>query len=129
MTGAGGAGGSAEAAASDAGAIEARLSDTAVPPSPDAAQPLYIVAGTIFGTSEVTYVAPVRSLAAGTQIDYAKALEITGGAGVYGPERTGHFFVGSSESPTSQDGKSLPRVSSRRERRSASRITAFRTRS
>jgi hypothetical protein len=63
------------------------------------AQPLYIVAGTIFGMESVTYVVPVPSLAAGTPIDYGQGIEVPGGAGVYGRDRAGHFFVGSGDSP------------------------------
>jgi hypothetical protein len=65
-----------------------------------AAQALYLIGGTIFGTPAVSYVVPVPSLAAGTSVDYAAGIPIVGGAGLYGPERAGHIFVGSGESPT-----------------------------
>jgi hypothetical protein len=68
--------------------------------APGTAAPLYLLAGTIFGTADVSYVVPTRSLAPGTTLDYDKALELPGGAGVYGPERAGHFFVGAGDSPT-----------------------------
>jgi hypothetical protein len=65
-----------------------------------AAGPLYVLGGTVFGTPAVSYVVPVRSLAAGTAVDYMAGIPIVGGAAVYGPERAGHFFVGSGETPT-----------------------------
>jgi hypothetical protein len=71
-----------------------------VPAAPGTATPLYLLAGTIFGTPDVSYVVPTRSLAPGTTLDYDQALEIPGGAGVYAPERGGHFFVGTGDSPT-----------------------------
>jgi hypothetical protein len=64
------------------------------------AQALYLLGGTIFGTPKVSYVVTARSLAAGTAIDYSAGVPIVGGAGLYGVERAGHFFVGSGETPT-----------------------------
>jgi hypothetical protein len=101
-------GGDSKPSRPNASDAETEASDDA---GADAGQPLYVVAGTIFGTPEVTYIVPTRSLAAGTPIDYPKGLPVVGGAGLYGQEGAGHFFLGSSESPTltrwevSPDGK------------------------
>jgi hypothetical protein len=69
-------------------------------PAVEGAGPLYVLGGTVFGTPLVSYVVPVRSLAAGTAVDYAAGIPIVGGSALYGPERAGHFFVGSGETPT-----------------------------
>jgi hypothetical protein len=74
--------------------------DDAPPATPvDAAGPVYLLGGTVFGTPRVSYLVPIASLAAGTTVDYARGLEMTGGAGFYGVPGSGQVFVGSGESP------------------------------
>jgi hypothetical protein len=103
-SGNGGSGGAAvaldAAVTSDGGSDAGARADVASDAGSGGAQPLYLLGGTIFGTPSVSYVVPVSSLAANTPVDYTAGVPIVGGAALYGPERAGHFFVGSGESPT-----------------------------
>ncbi|HEY0714445.1 MAG TPA: hypothetical protein VGF45_17305 [Polyangia bacterium] len=105
--------GTQDAAASDLPVGDARdtsgdiadagdANDVAAEASPGDAEgrePLYVVAGTVFGTPPVSYVVTTRSLAAGTKVAYEGGLPLFGGAVIFGTERAGHFFVGSGETP------------------------------
>lgn len=70
---------------------------------PDAAPaaPLYVIDSTTFtDTGSTTYFSQTASLGAGTEIDYAKALEVGGSAKLYAPAGVGWFGLGGGEAPT-----------------------------
>lgn len=64
-------------------------------------EPLYVVSANVFGADATTgYLVTLPSLAANEVPDYEAAVEIPGGAYVYGRNGEGRFYTGSAESPT-----------------------------